>query len=133
MMYEELTRVKHRREDGWLSELVSMNYPDQPFHCVHTYVVSIAPGKTRAKHYHRKKEEWAAITSGKIQLLMEHVETKEKASVLLDTASPDYKIIYIPPNVAHALRNPGECDASLVMFSRMPEDKDDTIPYEMSE
>jgi oxalate decarboxylase/phosphoglucose isomerase-like protein (cupin superfamily) len=133
MMFEELSRVKHCRDDGWLAELVSMNYKDQPFQCVHTYVVSVAPGKTRARHYHRNKEEWAAIASGKIDLLLEHVKTGEKARLLLDTAAPDYRIIYIPPYVAHAIRNPGTTDASLVMFSRMPEDKEDTIPFEVNE
>jgi dTDP-4-dehydrorhamnose 3,5-epimerase-like enzyme len=133
MMFEALSRVKHSRDDGWLAELVSKNYGDQPFQCVHVYVVSISPGKTRARHYHRNKEEWAAITAGKIDLLMQHVETGEKARVSLDTAGPDYRIIYIPPFVAHAIRNVGAGEASLVMFSRMPEDKQDTIPFEVSE
>jgi oxalate decarboxylase/phosphoglucose isomerase-like protein (cupin superfamily) len=133
MMFEALSRNKHCRDDGWLAELVSMNYGDQPFQCVHTYVVSIAPGKTRARHYHRHKEEWAAITAGKIDILLQHVETGEKARVSLDTAAPDYRIIYIPPCVAHAIRNVGAGEASLVMFSRQPEDKQDTIPFEVSE
>jgi oxalate decarboxylase/phosphoglucose isomerase-like protein (cupin superfamily) len=131
-MYKTLSRVKHLRADGWLAELISMNYDDQPFRCVHTYLVSIAPGKARARHYHQSKEEWMAIASGKIDVYFEHVNTGEKARITLDSASPDYALIYIPPYVAHAVVNAGEGEASLVVFSRAPEAGGDTIGYEVS-
>lgn len=131
MIYGELLRTKHTREDGWLSELISMVYPDNPFKCVHTYIVAINPGMTRARHYHRKKEEWLALTHGKIMLLLEDTRTGERDRVDLCTDDPETKIIYIPPKVAHALRNSGDHEAGVIVFSRSPEDKEDTIPYEV--
>ena len=130
-MHKELLRTKHKRDDGWLSELVSMNYRDEPFTCLHSYLVSIVPGKTRAKHYHKKKEEWLAITSGKIALFLEDVNSKEEKKLILDINSKDYKIVYIPPFVAHAVKNIGENMASVVVFSKTPKDPEDVIPHRL--
>ncbi len=133
MIYKELSRVKHKREEGWLSELISMNYRDDPFNCLHSYLVLIKPGKIRAEHYHKRKEEWLAITSGKISLFLEDIKSKEKKKIILDSNSEDYKIIYIPPLVAHTIKNVGDKEASLVVFSKTSEDLEDTIPYKIEE
>lgn len=131
MLFKEIHREKLRREDGWLSELVSMKYDDQPFACLHSYLVSINPGKSRANHYHLEKEEWMAIASGKIDLLLEDTRTKEKASIRLDAKSEDYRLVYIPPLVAHTLVNAAEDESSAIVFSRAPEKLGDTTPYEV--
>ena len=130
MMYKKLSRKKHIREDGWLSELVSMNYDDEPFNCVHSYLVSIEPGKTRAKHYHNKKEEWLCICSGKIELTFEDIQTKKRETIILDSNSENYDIIYIPPCVAHVVKDISRNKASVVIFSTTPEDPEDTFEYE---
>lgn len=129
-MYKKLNRKKHIREDGWLSELVSMKYDDEPFNCIHSYLVSIEPGKTRAKHYHNKKEEWLCICSGKIELLLEDTKTKKRKKLILDSESENYYIIYIPPGVAHAVKNINNNRSSVVVFSRTPDKIDDTFEYE---
>jgi dTDP-4-dehydrorhamnose 3,5-epimerase-like enzyme len=131
MLFRKLSRTKHTREDGWLSELVSMNYDDEPFNCIHTYLVSINPGMVRANHYHKIKEEWIAPTSGKIELHLENIISGEKDKLIMDTHTKEYEIIYVPPFVAHALKNNLKKEASLIVFSRNPEDKEDTIPYEV--
>lgn len=131
MLFKEIHREKLRREDGWLSELVSMKCDDQPFTCLHSYLVSINPGMSRTNHYHLEKEEWMAIASGKIDLLLEDIRTKEKASIQLDAKSDDYRLVYIPPLVAHTLVNTAEDESSAVVFSRAPEKAGDTTPYEV--
>jgi dTDP-4-dehydrorhamnose 3,5-epimerase-like enzyme len=133
MTYKELSRVKHKRDDGWLSELVSMNYKDEPFNCIHSYLVVINPHKARAKHYHKKKDEWLAITSGNVTLFLRDVISQRAEILFLDTDSEDYKLIYVPTYVAHALKNIGESKASVVVFSTMPEDPNDTIPYQFED
>lgn len=130
MLYEKLPRTKHIREDGWLSELVSMNYEDEPFNCVHSYMVSVKPGKVRANHYHKKKEEWIALAAGKIALHLKNVVSGEREKVVLDVLSEAYELIYIPPFVAHAVENICDHEACIVVFSKNPEDKEDTIRYE---
>lgn len=133
MLYKKLTRFKHIRDDGWLSELISMNYKDEPFDCVHTYIISIQPGRTRANHYHKKKEEWMTITAGQISLYLKDVHSGEEDIVILDANSEESEIIYIPPFVAHALENIDSGKSSVIVFSKNPEDKEDTIPYELTE
>ncbi len=132
MRYKRLHRNKYSRQDGWLSELISMNYEDEPFNCIHSYLVSINPGKVRANHYHKKKEEWIAITAGTIELHLKDMTSGEVDIILMDTKSKDHEIVYIPPFVAHAVRNVSNKEASLVVFSKSPEDKEDTIPCEVA-
>lgn len=129
-LYRELFRTKHARDDGWLCELVSMRYDDEPFSGVHTYVVSVAPGRSRANHYHRKKEEWLAVVSGRIEVRLRHVLTGDSAAMVLDTSDPACRILYVPPMVAHSVRNPLSAESALVVFSTTPEDRDDTVPFD---
>ncbi|WP_342305953.1 WxcM-like domain-containing protein [Methanolobus sp. ZRKC5] len=108
-----------------------MNYEDEPFNCVHTYVVSIKPMKTRANHYHKNKEEWIALATGKIKLCLKDVDSDEYEEIILDSESSNYEVIYIPQYVAHAVKNISTCEASIIVFSKNPEEKEDTIPYEV--
>lgn len=112
MKHKELYREKHIRDDGWLSELVS---------------------RTRAKHYHKEKEEWIAIVSGRVALLLKDVYSGEQDKVIIDTTTEEYKLIYLPPYTAHAIKNIGDGEASVVVFSTTPEDQNDTIPYEIED
>ena len=131
MLYKEIHREKLRRDDGWLSELISMKYDDQPFSCLHSYLVSITPGRSRADHYHDNKEEWVAIASGRLDLHLEDARTKERACIHLDAESDDYRMIYIPQGVAHLMVNTAEGESSVIVFSRFPEKAGDTVPYEV--
>lgn len=131
MLYNKLTRLKHKRDDGWLSEVISMNYDDEPFNCIHSYVVSIEPMRTRANHYHKKKEEWIAVTAGKIKLSLKDVVSGKFEEIIMDSKSDTYEVIHIPPFVAHAVTNVSDKEASLIVFSKNPEDKEDTIQYEV--
>ena len=129
-VHEELARTKHKRENGWLSELVSLKYSDNPFTCIHSYLVVLHPGRVRAQHYHKKKEEWFAITSGSVSLCLKHVESQQEEKIPLEIDSDEYKVIYVPPFVAHALKNIGESDASVAVFSKTPAEPDDTFPFQ---
>jgi dTDP-4-dehydrorhamnose 3,5-epimerase-like enzyme len=132
MLYKKLSRKKHVRGDGWLVELVSKIYDDEPFDCIHSYLVSIEPMASRAGHYHNKKEEWFCITSGRIELVIEDIDTKASERTMLDSGSSSYEMIYIPPGTAHLLKNPSDKErASLIVFSKELEDANDTIPYEL--
>ena len=131
MIIGKLPRVKHVRDDGWLCELISMNYHDQPFSDLHSYIVSIVPHQTRANHYHKRKEEWIAQAAGEIEIALENILSKETQKIVLDTKTKDYSIIHIPPFIAHSIKNTGNCEASIIVFSKTPEDKTDTIPYEV--
>lgn len=57
----------------------------------------------------------------------------EEDKVILDANSEESEIIYIPPFVTHALENIDSGKSSVIVFSKNPEDKEDTIPYELVE
>jgi dTDP-4-dehydrorhamnose 3,5-epimerase-like enzyme len=61
MNVTRLPRQKHVRDDGWLAELISMKYTDDPFCGIHSYIVSICPGRSRANHFHRKKKNGSLL------------------------------------------------------------------------
>ena len=132
MISDRLKRTKHVRDDGWLAETISMKYGDHPFTGVHTYIVSIAPGRSRANHYHEKKEEWIALAAGRVELILEDTRTKTRETAVLDSFSGEYFVVHIPPFVAHSVRNTGDREAAVVVFSRTPEDTGDTFPYEIN-
>jgi dTDP-4-dehydrorhamnose 3,5-epimerase-like enzyme len=129
MLTDRLKRTRHTRDDGWLAEIIPINSPDHPFHGVHSYIVSITPGRSRANHYHTKKEEWIALAAGNIVLGLVDTRTKERETIMLDSRSEEYSVIHIPPFIAHSVQNPGPGEASVVVFSGTPEDTADTFPY----
>jgi dTDP-4-dehydrorhamnose 3,5-epimerase-like enzyme len=131
MIYSKLSRKKYSRDDGWLAELVSSAHNDVSFTDVHSYLVVIKPDSLRAMHYHRTKEEWLALASGKIKIVLENVETKEQEIIVLDENSEDFSMIYVPPMISHVVKNIGGKNASLVVFSKTAELSGDTINYDM--
>ena len=124
-----LKREKHIRGDGWLCELVSSKYSDEPFTGIQTYVVSVNPGCSRADHYHHKKEEWISITSGRVILSLEWVQGGRREEIVLDAESEECRILYIMPFVDHKIQNVSQGSSSIIVFSKMPEEEGDTIPY----
>jgi len=131
MIVSELHREKHSREDGFLCELISTKYKDSPFSCFHSYLVVIRPDKIRAMHYHKQKQEWLALTSGEIKLVLENINTKERSEIKMGIEEENYRLIYIPPFFAHAIKNIGDFDASIVIFAEKSEKIEDTIEYRM--
>ncbi|MCK4319937.1 cupin domain-containing protein [Candidatus Micrarchaeota archaeon] len=128
-----LNRVKHTNESGWLAELVSMNYDDEPFNCLHSYVVMINPGCTRANHYHKEKEEWIGICSGELTLLFENMENGVKDKIILNADEKEYKLVYIPPMVAHTIINKRNEKATVIVFSTTFSKEKDVYLYEVKE
>ncbi len=131
MVVSELVREKHSRKDGFLCELISSKYGDSPFNCFHSYLVVIRPGKIRAMHYHKQKHEWLALTSGKIKLVLQDINTKERSEMEMDIEEEKYKIIHISPFFAHAIKNIGPSNASIIVFAEKFYNLDDTIDYQM--
>jgi uncharacterized RmlC-like cupin family protein len=56
---------------------------------------------------------------------------KKRANLILDAddESGECRLIHIKPFVAHRITNISDRNSSVVVFSRNPEDKEDTIPY----
>jgi len=118
-------REKHAREDGYLVELFSSKYGD--FNAVHSYMVSIAAGKTRAGHFHRNKTEVIYPVNGKVTILLKDIRNEERKTVLLDSEQERYGGLLIPPNIAHLLKNDTGWPVKVVVFTDSL-DLEDTYP-----
>jgi len=108
-----IKREKHRRGDGYLVELFSEKYND--FNAVHSYRVSIEPGKSRAGHFHKKKNELIFPVDGKVVVLIS--DGSEKKEIILGSEENEYAAVLIPPNINHLVENRTDKPAKIVVFS----------------
>tara|TARA_Y100001936_G_scaffold197645_1_gene198493 strand:- start:209 stop:613 length:405 start_codon:yes stop_codon:yes gene_type:complete len=112
-------------ERGWLIEVLGGDLPQgcKEFGQLH---VSVAyPGKVRGNHYHTRKVEWFCVPAGKGLLLLKDRETGEAREVLMGVNN--LKTIKIEPGAIHAIKNIGEEDMVLIVYSSEsfdPEDPD---------
>ncbi len=116
---------KKSDERGWLIEVLGQESlrPDESFGQVH---VSVAvPGKVRGNHYHTRKLEWFCVPTGKGLLLLKDRLTGQEEEVIM---GEDYlKTVKIVPNVIHAIKNIGDKEMVLIVYSNEmfdPEDPD---------
>ena len=105
-----LKREKYVRSDGYLVELFSKKYGD--FNAVHSYLVSIEAGKSRAGHFHKKKNELIFPVDGEIVVLLSI--GSEKKEIRLASEENDYVAVIIPPNINHLIENRGDSRAKMI-------------------
>jgi len=106
-----------------------MDHEDVPFDCFHSYLFVIRANRFLAMHYH-KKQEWIALTYVRVKILIEDISSKERKEIILYEYSIKYSLIYIPPKIAHIIKNIGNIDSSIFVFSKTIEIHGDTDWYE---
>jgi quercetin dioxygenase-like cupin family protein len=86
-------------------------------------VIETLMGSVRGNHYHKVKEEWIYVMQGELLLLVEDIQTKERASVPLQTGD----LVMIHTGIAHVLRTvkPGQA----IEFSPTRFSPADIFPY----
>ena len=87
--------------------------------------LTIKKGKVRGNHYHTRKVEWFCVPTGTGQLLLKDRETGKISEVMMGV--DDLKTIRIDPGTLHAIKNVGEEDMVLLVYSNEkfdPEDPD---------
>ena|SRR5215471_14956000 len=62
--------------------------------------IELRGGNARGNHYHKVKEEWVYLIAGKVALLVEDVQTKERTSVPMQKGD----LALIRTGIAHALQ-----------------------------
>jgi mannose-6-phosphate isomerase-like protein (cupin superfamily) len=60
----------------------------------------LKPESVRGNHYHNVKEEFVYVVSGETLLVVEDIQSKERASTDLKAGD----LVFIPTRIAHALR-----------------------------
>ena len=91
-----INQKKNYSPPGFLAELVSSKYKDEPLK-IHSYIVKINFGNKRAEHYHEKKKEWIIPAFSKVLLKFKNIKTGEKKKYLLNFEDRTQKIVFIPP------------------------------------
>ena len=81
------------------------------------YLATIEPGHIRGNHFHNDKNEWICIMHGKAKMVLEDVNTKERAEFDLDTESNKIIRIKIPTNIAHAIKNVSDNIVVLIAYT----------------
>lgn len=120
---EILDLDKKSDERGWLIEVLGGELPEgcKEFGQLH---VSVAyPGKVRGNHYHTRKVEWFCVPAGKGLLLLKDRKTEETREVMM--GADNLKTIKIEPGAIHAIKNIGEDDMVLIVYSNEPFDPGD--------
>ncbi len=87
-------------------------------------------GVIRGNHYHKKWREWFGVVSGKLQVKLMHVKTKEKKRLTLNGDSNKYIRLEIGPNIIHAFKSKSN-HAALLNYSNKEWSSDDTFSYEI--
>lgn len=77
------------------------------------YFTTLHPEIIRANHYHKKTTEWFCVLGGKGKLVLKDNQTNETTEIIMDNE----KIIKIPPNICHAIKNIGKKEMSLLVYS----------------
>ncbi|HWX21245.1 MAG TPA: cupin domain-containing protein [Candidatus Binatia bacterium] len=63
-------------------------------------MIQLRPGNPRGNHYHKVKQEFLYLMEGEVLLLVEDLETRQRASVPLHGGD----LAFIPTRIAHALQ-----------------------------
>ena len=88
-----------------------------------SYVISSIPGVVRGNHFHKRTTEWFCLIKGKGCLGLKKGEQVD----FIDLDDKNFKLIEIPPGIAHAIKNTG--DDVMIFFAYAderfnPEDDD---------
>ncbi|HVO94602.1 MAG TPA: WxcM-like domain-containing protein [Terriglobales bacterium] len=120
-------------ERGWLAEIMRSGTLKDGLRMSQLFVTVGNPGKTKGKHFHRRKTEWFSVVSGDARLYLHDTRTGEKTEVPL--GEKNMVTVTIPPHVAHAITSNGDMPFYLIVVASEdfnPDDAD-TFPYDFPE
>ncbi len=119
-----------RDERGWLAELLRASRLQNGAQLSQLYVTVGNPGKTKGKHYHRRKVEWFSVVSGNATLYLK--DTKTGGEEVVRMGEQNMVTVTIPPFVAHAITGDDDgpfCLIVVVSEEFNPQDPD-TLSYD---
>mgnify|MGYP001035187007 CR=1 FL=1 len=132
MDYKIIFCEKHTDERGYLVEfLKELELTDEHKKFGQIYFVTFEKSNVvRGNHYHKKTYEWFGVAYGKLEVVLEDVNTKEHLTLILDSEDKKFVRLYVGPYVAHAFRNLSETALLLDYTNRIYDPKDtDRHPY----
>lgn len=122
MDYEIIKKQKHSDQRGCLVEFLTRQELGEKPLFGHIYFVTFEKkGVVRGNHYHQKKDEYFGIAYGKLRLVIEDIKTQKRKCFILNAADPQFTLIKIGPNIAHAFESLSD-KAVLVDYFSSPYD-----------
>lgn len=94
-------------------------------HLVYWDLDTPSSDEERGHHYHKRKTEHFYILTGEAEILLEDLETGEKAALNVEAGTR----VHISPGVAHAYHSLGYCQ--VLEYSPDPYDPADTYPHKV--
>ena len=88
-------------ERGWLAEIMRSGTLAGGIRMSQLFVTVGNPGKTKGKHFHRRKTEWFSVVSGAAKLYLRDTRSGEEKVVPM--GEKNMVTVTIPPHVAHAI------------------------------
>lgn len=132
--YELIEAPKHNDERGSLVDFLKRDELEEEYIKFGQmyYVTFDKPEAIRGNHFHKEKDEWFVVGSGTVKVTLEDVETKLRASFILDGDGKNYTRLRIKPNIAHSFKNITE-NAIMINYASKPYSKEnpDTYDYKL--
>ena len=100
----------HKDHRGFLLRLVRKEHVDDRIFG-DSYIVSSIPGVVRGNHFHKRTTEWFCLIKGKGCLGLKKGEQVD----FINLDDKNFKLIEIPPGIAHAIKNTG--DEVMIFFA----------------
>ena len=100
----------HKDHRGFLLRLVRKEHVDDSSFG-DSYIVSSIPGVVRGNHFHKRTTEWFCLIKGKGCLGLKKGEQVD----FINLDDKNFKLIEIPPGIAHAIKNTG--DEVMIFFA----------------
>ncbi|MEE9543394.1 MAG: WxcM-like domain-containing protein [Thermodesulfobacteriota bacterium] len=88
------------------------------------YLAIISPDTIRGNHYHKTKDEYFAIMSGSVSVILEDVPTGERVEFVMESTNEKITRLRVGANVAHAIKNVSETDVVLCAYTDKEYDPD---------
>lgn len=113
---EELPKFEDKR--GFLIEFLKHSeLPEGKQLFGQIYLATIKPGCLRGNHFHKEKNEYFAIMSGRVSLVVEDINTKDREEVVIESSGDSIKRIRVGANVAHAIKNISDNEVVLCAYT----------------
>ena len=123
-----ITRRLLQDERGWFLKTMTGKESNLPKHTGEVYFTCAKPHQAKGGHYHPIAQEWFTMIVGQGILVLEDIDTKERMEIMMDAQQPE--TIYIPPRVAHIVKNQSSVDYIMCAYTDVLYDPKDTIVYE---
>ncbi|HEX8964929.1 MAG TPA: WxcM-like domain-containing protein [Patescibacteria group bacterium] len=111
---------------GWLTEILNAQevYEEKFGQLIVTTALS---GKTKGKHYHKRKKEWFCVIKGNGLLSIKNRETGEVWEQ--EIGENNMVIVEIPVGMWHAIANTGSEEMFLLTYTNETFNPQDTDTY----